>query len=200
VYYLSTHIYLYRHVLRIYPRALPVCSRVLHTYLEYCCDLHASLNYESYTEFHLPPFDQPENSLHKWTHPIYVIISCYFTIYLNIILQTSLRLLSDLLLSGFPTELLFILRYLKVRQSTSTTPVQDVQNLTGWSSVLTILLLRPIYVTLFISPVLCPASLFQSGRSRKTTIVNKEIGKHVNYFEISEIFRYNFRRSWKENN
>jgi hypothetical protein len=56
------------------------------------------------------------------------------------------------------------------------------------------------YLTLFKSPVLCPASLFQTGRRRKKKILNTEKSKHVNFFEISEIFRYNFRRSWKENN
>jgi len=73
-----------------------------------------------------------KKSLHKWTHPIYILIPCFFTIHLNIILSTSLSLLSDLVLSDVPTELSVILRYLIVRPSTSSTiPVQDVKNLTS---------------------------------------------------------------------
>lgn len=147
-------------------------------------------------EFHLPSFDQPEKSLHIWIHPIYILVSCFFTTHINIILPTSLNLLSDLVLSGFPTELSVILRYLTIRPSTSTIPVQDVQNLTSWSTFLTTVLKRPTYITahakyliLFMSPVLCPASLFQSDRRRrKMKIVNKEISKHVTTLKFMKYF------------
>jgi hypothetical protein len=87
-------------------------------------------------------------SLHKWTHPIYILISCFFTIHLNIILPTSLSLLTDHVLTGFPTEISVISRYLMIRPSTSSTiPVQDLINLTSWSSLLTTALQRPTYVT-----------------------------------------------------
>jgi len=90
----------------------------------------------------------PKKSFHKWRHPLYILISCSFAIHLNSILSTSLNLLSDLVLSGFPTKFPVVLRYLMVRPSTSSTiPVQDVQNLTSWPSFLTTVLQRPTYVT-----------------------------------------------------
>jgi len=100
----------------IYPRVLHIYSEI---YSEYFSDLHASLKYDGYMEFHLSSFDQPGKSLHKWTHPIYILISCFFTIHLNIILLTSISLLSYLVLSDFPTKFSAILRYLMVRPSTS---------------------------------------------------------------------------------
>ena len=84
-----------------------------------------------------------------------------------------------------------------VRPSISSTiPVSDVQNLTSQFSFLTTVSQRPTYVTaharyliLSMSPVLCPASLFQFGRRRRNTkIVNKEISKHVNTLIFTTYF------------